>query len=94
MGDETGTLAEPRSLTEHYETLRAAALTAATDGFRHGLGLLLGKGLVAWMAVAADALPEPADRETVTTPASSALVGAEQELVRVLAGMALACVED
>jgi hypothetical protein len=88
VGDETGTLAE------RYETLRAAALGAAADGFRHGLGLLLGRGVVAWMAVAVQAVPEPAARDTVTAPASSVLVGAERELVRVLAGMALACVED
>lgn len=92
-GDETGALTQPRSLNERYEALRAAALTAAADGFRHGLALLLAKGIVAWMAVAAHTLPEPADRATVISPASSALVGTERELVRVLAGIALACVE-
>ncbi len=89
MSSETGTLIEPGSVTERYEALRAAALTAAADGFRHGLGLLLGKGLVTWMAVAAHA-PERAAREIAEPTARPALAGAERELVGVLAGIALA----
>ena len=46
------------------------------------------------MAVAVQAVPEPAARDTVKPSASPALVGGERELVRVLAGIALACVED
>lgn len=49
--------------------------------------------MVAWMEVAARAVPEPADRATVVAPAGSAFIGTERELVRVLAGIALACVE-
>jgi hypothetical protein len=90
VGDET---ASGEQLAERYETLRAAALGAAADGFRHGLGLLLGKGVAAWIAVAAHAVPEPADRDPVTSPASAALAGSERELVGVLAGIALACVD-
>jgi hypothetical protein len=92
VGDETGTLIEPGSVTDRYEALRAAALTAAADGFRHGLGLLLSKGLVAWMAVAAHA-PERAAREIAEPTAGPALAGVERELVRVLAGIALASID-
>ena len=35
MSGETGALIEPGSVTERYEALRTAALTAAADGFRH-----------------------------------------------------------
>jgi hypothetical protein len=84
---------EPRPLIERYEALRAAALEAAADSFRHGLALLLGKGVVAWMQVAAHAAPEPADGETAGAPANGALEGVERELVRVLAGIALQAVQ-
>lgn len=80
-------------LTERYEALRAAALSAAADGFRHGLALLFAKGLVAWMAVAAHATGDPADRDTVTPLVTPALHGTERELIRVLAGIALASVD-
>jgi hypothetical protein len=92
-GDESVAPVEPRPLIERYEALRAAALDAAADGFRHGLALLLGKGVVAWMAVAAHAAPERADRESAGAPESGALEGLERELVRVLAGIALQAVQ-
>jgi hypothetical protein len=73
--------------------MRTAALEAAADGFRHGLALLLGKGVVAWMQLAAPVAPGPADGETIGASENGALEGVERELVRVLAGIALQAVQ-
>jgi hypothetical protein len=90
--DEHATaIGEPHALGELYEALRERALGAAADGFRHGLGLLLTRGVAAWMQAAHQLTP--AVRETDNHRCGDALDGQERELVRVLAGMALACVE-
>jgi hypothetical protein len=75
------------SLVDRYEQLRARALSGAPDGWRHGLGLVIGRGLPAWMTVATDHQPRPS---TSTSPAPPLTGLAGTEVVNVLAAMALA----
>lgn len=72
--------------------MRERALGGAGDGVRLGCGLLLAKGVAAWMHAARQLAPLPADHGPVGRDPGRALPG-ERELVSVLAGMALACVE-
>jgi hypothetical protein len=72
--------------------LRERALGCAADGFRLGLGLLLANGVAGWMHAARQITPAPTDHDPAARNASRSLP-AERELVRLLAGMALACME-
>ena len=83
---------DPAVLVDGYERLRERVLTGRPDGWRHGLGLLAGKGVAAWIAACATFTPTPdaagpADRPA--QPTAGARPGADQ-LVAVLAQMALA----
>jgi hypothetical protein len=77
---------------ERYEALRERALGSAPDGLRLGLGLLLTRGVAAWMHAARQLQPPPAERDPLARDPGGSLP-AERELVSVLAGIALACVE-
>jgi hypothetical protein len=73
---------------ERYEQLRGQALTGASGGPRLGLALLQHRGVTAWArawhTTTTAAVPAPA-RRPLGAPAC------EQEIVDVLATMALAC---
>jgi hypothetical protein len=76
----------PRDV-ERYEQLRAQALEGDPSGSRLGLALLERRGVVAWTrAWQTTTTPAPA-RLAITTPAADT-----DQLVGVLASMALACV--
>jgi hypothetical protein len=56
--------ADPAALRAGYERLRAAVLSARPEGFRLGHGVLLTRGMLAWMgAVGSLAAPTPGDEE-------------------------------
>jgi hypothetical protein len=85
-------------LVDGYERLRERVLAGRPDGWRLGHGLLVGKGVAAWIAAGTALAPAPrvtpsADRSTNVAPLSartdSGRFGADQ-LVAVLAQMALA----
>jgi len=74
---------------ERYEELRRSALSSSPSGWRLGLALLEGRGLLAWARAwraAPQAPPSPPQR-----PALQA-AGDAEEIVGALASMALACV--
>lgn len=87
------------ALVEGYERLRAQAMAGQAGSWRLGHGLLLGKGLAAWLAVCAATLnstaaatPPSRGAAATTVPETSvaALGGAPAAaLVSVLAQMAL-----
>jgi hypothetical protein len=95
--------ADPAALRAGYERLRAAVLSARPEGFRLGHGVLLTRGMLAWMAtVGSLAAPTPGDQARERGAAASGapladersageavgLPGADQ-LVAVLAQMTL-----
>jgi hypothetical protein len=85
-------IGQPCALAEHYEALRERALGRAGGAFRLGLGLLLSRGVAAWMQAARQLAPLSLDPGLADCGPGPALA-AEPELVSLLAGMALACVE-
>ena len=90
--EKAGAVDQPCVLAEHYEALRERALGRGGDAFRLGLGLLLSRGVAAWMQAARQLAPVSLDHALAGRGPGSALP-AEGELVSLLAGMALACVE-
>ncbi|HUA49659.1 MAG TPA: hypothetical protein VMA77_30785 [Solirubrobacteraceae bacterium] len=76
---------------ERYEQLRVHALEGGPSGFSLGLALLERRGVAAWTRAWSSTAPgrSPA---TVTAAAVLPPVSADDELVGVLASMALACV--
>jgi hypothetical protein len=73
---------------ERYEQLRRRALAGDPSGWRLGLALLERRGVAAWARTCQTALPAPPARPS--RPAVEASRGG-QEIVGVLATMALAC---
>ena len=71
---------------ERYEELRAHALGGEVSGWRLGLALLQGRGMAAWLEACRDTTPVPSPSRS----GPSAGAGAGDELVGVLATMALA----
>jgi hypothetical protein len=84
-GDER---AGDRADVERYEQLRAHALGGEPSGWRLGLALLQGRGTAAWLRACRGmaAGPVPSGQH----PPLSGPAGGD-ELVRLLATMALAC---
>jgi hypothetical protein len=96
--------ADPASLRAGYERLRAAVLSERPEGFRLGHGVLLTRGMLAWMAAFGSLAPPPPAGEPVERVAADGgasqpdgdatsaemvpLPGADQ-LVAVLAQMTL-----
>jgi hypothetical protein len=72
---------------EHYEQLRARALSGSPDGWRLGLAMLERRGMAAWARAWRTTAPTPPrpSRRVVEVPADAS------QLVAVLATMALAC---
>lgn len=89
MADGHGAADDGHALVERYESLRERALGARPDGHQLGLAVLLGRGVASWMATWRECAPaqlaSPAPR--LAAPAGAA----SEEIVRVLAAMALAC---
>ncbi len=73
---------------ERYEALRAQALGGGPAGWRHGLALLEGRGMAAWLRTSRS-IPPGGSRPAGRSPGAEHLGG---ELVGVLASMALAVV--
>lgn len=73
---------------ERYEVLRAQALGGDGSGWRHGLALLEGRGVAAWLRTSRSVPAGPA--RPAGRPSSAEGLGGE--LVGVLASMALAVV--
>ena len=80
-----GTAGGPRDV-ERYEQLRAQVLEGDPSGLRLGLALLEHRGVVAWTRAWQTTTPTPA-RSAIAMPAAES-----DQLVGVLASMALACV--
>lgn len=72
---------------ERYEQLRAHALGGEPGGWRLGLGLLQGRGTAAWLRVCRGVTAAPAPQRHCLPPE----LPRGDELVSVLATMALAC---
>ena len=77
------------SLVEHYEQLRRCVLSGAMSGPRHGLTLLLHKGMATWML---ECVPLCAALEASKSPSSTSTEQAiadegRVELVNLLASM-------
>ncbi len=97
---------DPAGLVAAYEAMRAAALSGRPQGWRHGQGVLAGRGLAAWTATWAalvtvpaagtPAAPQPSDQSTPVpsrpTDHTPPLSSLRNagEIVAVLAQMALA----
>ena len=75
-------------MAARYEELRTAVTHGTGEGWRLGRGVLTAKGMAAWVS-AWRSLPAPAARPASGQP-SPGLAGDSNELVRVLAAMALA----
>lgn len=73
---------------ERYEALRAQALGGDAAGWRHGLALLEGRGMAAWLRTSRS-IPAARSRPAERPSAAERLGG---DLVGVLASMALAVV--
>ena len=84
---------DPAAVRSGYERLRDAVLPGRPDGWRLGHGVLVTRGMVAWIAAAAGtAAIVPARTEVaepVTVPSASSLPAAG-EIVAVLGQMAFA----
>jgi len=50
----------PAAVVEGYEAMRDAVLGGRAEGWRHGYGVLAGRGMAAWMATWASLAPAPA----------------------------------
>ncbi|MEV0938169.1 hypothetical protein ACIBMX_41310 [Streptomyces phaeochromogenes] len=74
-------------MADRYEELRAAVAEGTGEGWRLGRGVLVAKGMASW-AAAWRSLPTPPARPSPERP--PALSGDSDEVVRVLAAMALA----
>jgi len=89
VAEERDVEGDSQALLERYESLRERALGAAPDGHRLGLAVLLGGGVASWMAAWRERVPvrlAPQPPATAPPPAQGS-----EEIVRVLAAMALAC---
>jgi hypothetical protein len=101
--DSGGREADPGALRAGYERLRAAVLSGRPEGFRLGHGVLLTRGMLAWMGASGSlAAPTPGGQARERGAAAGGppladersadevvpLTGADQ-LVAVLAQMAL-----
>ena len=97
--DSTPATLSRESVVEHavrYEVLRTQAMERPAMAPRHGLAVLLGRGVAAWMDAWSE-LPAPAERprrEEYQQQSSPLPDNASAEVVRVLASMALGHIEE
>jgi hypothetical protein len=78
-----------RGDVDRYEQLRRRALCGEPSGWQLGLGVLAARRVAGWLRVWHTTVPTP-ERPSKETPAG--LVGSD-EMVAILASMALACVD-
>lgn len=82
------------TLAERYEQLRQVALGGHAEGWRHGLGVLIGRGMAAWMQAWTPTghlpAPAPVRSNTGPLPAGSVRGTPTAQVVAVLASMTLA----
>lgn len=95
MADRLDRTEDGRALVKRYEVLRERALGARPDGHCLGLGVLLNRGVAGWMLTWRECVaPAQLAGRCSPAPATPPPVGeAGEEIVRVLAAMALACTE-
>jgi hypothetical protein len=87
----TNALSADPACAEHYEALRAWALAEATPATRPpGLGLMLQRGLPAWLAARAGSPGPPAAPAVAVAPAGRH----DPALTRVLATMVAHCRQE
>lgn len=91
MADQPGA-ADSATPTERYEQLRQVVLGGHAEGWRHGLGVLTGRGMAAWMrALTSNPPSAPASAAPASPlPAGPAPGTPTRDVVAVLAQMALA----
>lgn len=90
MADQPAATDVDPALAEQYEQLRQGRLDGHAEGWRHGLGVLTGSGMAAWMRAwtSRPALPPtPVSGPSPAGPAQGTLAG---EVIAVLAQMTLA----
>jgi len=75
---------------DRYEQLRRRVLCGEPSGWQLGWGVLASRGVAGWLRVSHTIVPSPQRHPARETPVG--LVGSQQ-VVGVLASMALACVE-
>jgi len=94
---------DPGALVEGYEAMRDAVVGGQADRWRHGYGVLVGRGMAAWMATWASLAPAPAagtpapaagpstpSSPLITDPSTLSSLRNAGEIVSVVAQMALA----
>ena len=74
---------------ERYEALRAQALGTEPVGWRQGLALFQGRGMVVWLRTYRELAPVPG---SAAVPADWSVQRGGDDLVNVLVAMALAVV--
>ena len=78
------------ALTDAYEQLRRAATASSRYGANlQGLGILIQKGVAAWMSACTTVAQTTASRSLVVSDAVPMLPSAQRDVVDVLAAMAL-----
>jgi len=77
-------------LSARYEELRHAALHARREAFPLGLGVLAGKGVIAWQRALASLAPVPARPPAPAGRPLTLPAGLAAELVSALAAVTLA----
>lgn len=99
ISDSTPATLSRESVVEHavrYEVLRTQAMERPAMAPRHGLAVLLGRGVAAWMDAWSE-LPAPAERprrEEYPQQSTPLPYNASTEVVRVLASMAMGHIEE
>lgn len=84
-------LRDPAALVQRYEELRAvAAGTKDCTSVVQGLGILLCRGMAAWVRAQVEAPPHPSPAVRGSRDAQVLPPGLSSDLVGILAGMALA----
>jgi hypothetical protein len=92
VADEPAAGGPDSAPAERYEQLRQAVLGGHAEGWRHGLGVLTGRGLTGWMRAwtGSSAAPASPPVPTAPSPAGPAAGDRAGEVVAVLAQMTLA----
>ena len=87
---EPATVEEGRALLSRYEQLRLDALAGAGQGWRWGRAVLERRGLACWLASWQQLGVDVAVPSAPVTPVAAGLSPGSEQLVAVLAAMALA----
>jgi len=90
VADHPVTTIADTALAQRYEQLRQSMLDGHAEGWRHGLGVLTGHGMAAWMRVWTSRPAPPPTSGSGPSPARPAAHPRAGEVIAVLAQMALA----